>query len=287
MADIDPYAQLAVTQLTPRSPNLVDQVSEARRVTEAIMRANPLYNARVDGGLMVWRGNYAGGGGITDSYLWIGEVTPRDLNLNKPQRGMFITRDDPNHARVLWVYDASPVAGEPLRQTLTMHDADDRPLLREGNSGGTEWPFASIIMYPANTKSQVLKNDAGASEAFPILGAENSVINSGYETAWHGFGPMVGPILKFYGLIVTTSGGPTIEARYIVRWNDAENTTWTSPVVSVGPFVAFNHFLILNTKEALGKNLVGYECQIEWQGRVASGSYKWSYFYPKTYVSYG
>lgn len=287
MVDVDPYAQLAVTQLTPRSPNLVDQVSEARRVTEAIMRANPLYNARVDGGLMVWRGNYAGGGGITDSYLWIGEVSPLDLNLNKTQRGVFITRDDPKHARVLWIYDASPVAGEPLRQTLTMHDADDRPLLREGNNGGTAWPWGQIVMYPNQVKSFTVKNAAGANEDVPMLGAINSITTNSFETAWAGYGAMVGPIVKMFGTIVCTSPGPTIEARYIVHWNDPENTSWTSPVTSVPPFGAINHIVILDSKTVLGKLMTGYEVRVEWQGRVASGDYKWSYFHPKTFTSYG
>jgi hypothetical protein len=281
MADIDPYAQLAVTQLTPRSPNLVDQVSEAKRIAEAILRANPLYNARVDGGLMVWRGNYAGTGGINDSYLWIGEVTPMDLNLNKTQRGVFITRDDPKHARVLWVYDSSPEAGVPLRQTMTMHDADDRPLLREGNGGGAAWPYGMIPLYPQNAKFETVKNSAGVNEPMPLLAAQSSATSSSFENIWEGRGPQVGNRVKFEGAIITTSSGPTIEGRVVFTWDDPLNTVYTSPVVSVPSFNFFTHYLEIDTRAIFpDRYLVGYEVQVQWQGRTAAGSYKWSFMYP-------
>src|ERR1700742_3783786 len=147
MVDVDPYAQLQ--QLTPRPSNLVNAIDETRRALDASIRSNPLLNATVDSGLMIWRGNYAGLGGINDSFLWIGEVTPQDVFLNKRQRGFFVTRDDPRHAPAFWVYDPAP-SPSGLRQMVHISDSDGATILDEARGGGTRFPFGQVNLYPAS-----------------------------------------------------------------------------------------------------------------------------------------
>lgn len=211
MGNVNPFSQ--IQQLTPRNTNIVDAVAETRRITDAALRSNPLRNAIIDDGLMKWRGNYSGGP-LAGTYLWIGEFTPRDNVLDKQQRGFILSRDDPKKARALWMYDpyastSNPV-NQPLRQLLSMHDADDNPIMREGRSGGTAFPWANIPMYPQVSDFlgvEVWNGSIYQGINVPIMGAINGIRAGEVRELYRGFGPMVGTKLKVQGTGNTT--GPS------------------------------------------------------------------------------
>lgn len=149
--DVDPYAQLAATQLTPRSPNLVDAILETQRVAEAQARANPLTNAIVDGGLIRWRGNYSAAAGQQGYYARIGELddAPDDPVTGKPQRGLSIRRDDPSGSLAIRVYDhtANLHPAGPLRQKVAIFDYLGNRIIQEGEKGGLVAPQMAVVLY--------------------------------------------------------------------------------------------------------------------------------------------
>lgn len=288
MADIDPYGQ--IQQYTPRITTIVDAIAENKRVTEAAIRSNPLRNARVDDGLMVWRGNYAGQGGISDSYLWIGEIYPRDGVLNKAQRGFFITRDDPKHARAFWMYDeageaASP-SGPPLRQLISMHDADDRPLLREARNGGTEFPYGMIPLYGTRDSYYNVRVDAAGTMKFlPLLGP-NVVRAGGPYTMFRGYGPMVGNRVKvwLHGFSSTGSAVGGSWGLYLkINWNN-NSPEFVSGRIDCPAGGSQTFFWDIDFR---GQNKVGTEVNIQVVAEMLSGSDEWCYAYPQTAFSYG
>jgi len=283
MADIDPYGQ--IQQLTPRPTSIVDAISETKRITEAIMRSNPLRNARVDDGLMVWRGNYAGGGQVSDSYLWIGEFSPSDASLGKAQRGFLLTRDDPKHARALWMYDpyADTASGsQSLRQTLTMHDADDKPILREARAGGVQFPWSPIPLYPTQSLFITVATSGSTTESMPIIPAA-SATDGATKTLYRGYGPMTGHRLR--GMInVATTVNPTVGVKLFISFNNAAGTTRTTVEQFVGP--SSNVFLNFD-EDFAGLGVVGSEVQVQVQVRLTAGTFKWSFVFPMLCWSYG
>lgn len=288
MADIDPYGQ--IQQYTPRVTTIVDAIAENKRVTEAAIRSNPLRNARVDDGLMVWRGNYAGQGGINDSYLWIGEVYPADGVLDKPQRGVFITRDDPKHARAFWMYDpgaeeANPV-NRPLRQVVMIHDADDRPLMTEAYGGGAQFPYGQVPLYGTRDSYYNVRVDAGGTMKFlPVLGP-NVVRAGGLYTMFRGYGPMTGHRLKcwLHGFSSTGSAvGGSWGLFLRINFNDGSPQLDTGRIdCPAGGSATF--FWDLDFR---GQNKVGKEVSVQVMAEMLSGSDEWCYAYPQMCYSYG
>lgn len=273
MVDIDPYGQ--IQQLTPRGASIVDAVADAKRVIDAAVRTNPLTNARVDTGLMVWRGNYAGTGGIFDSYLWIGEVGPNDVFLNKPQRGFFVTRDDPRHAPAFWMYDWNP---QPtgLRQTIGISDSDNRPLLRESRNGGAEFPYGQVALYQA---SLVLIGGVPImSPAFPI--------NASARLLWIGYGPMTGSKLKMWLSALSFPAGVGAFDMYAkVYWDGDDGGSFTGPSFHVNDNTNTSVFWDFDFG---GQGKVGREVHVEiWAIRSGtSGTWNYGYVMPMLCYSY-
>lgn len=272
MADIDPYG--LDQQYTPRGSNIVDAIAETKRITEAALRANPLRNARIDDGLMQWRGNYAGGVANSGAYLWLGEFSPSDNVLKKPQRGFILTRDDPNHTAALWMYDpdaGSRGPGNPLRQRVIMRDADNKSMLVEGRQGGLEWPWFPIPMYPAQSDNP----GNGAAYRHAINGAQAGT----WRTLWHGAGPMVGPNIRWKADTNGTAS-QNVGVRFVITWDD--NTTFTSGGAS-GP-IPQN---LTETHSFAGQDKVGRGMTVELQGNVLSGPADFNWIYPVEMSSFG
>jgi hypothetical protein len=283
MADIDPYAQLAGTMRTPRSPTLVDQVAEAQRVAESIARANPLYNARIDGGLMIWRGNYAGAGGIADSLLWIGQFSPIDGSKGVGQRGFALTRDDPEHGWAFYMFDPqgeSRSSTDPLRQRVFIRDADNRQILTEARGGGTAFPVGQIPLYSSNLYFQATRTDSGTGmKSVPL---PPGTVQGGLNNYFKGYGPMVGHRLRFYGYC-WSSGSATFQVRFRAAFGDNQPDyvsgflTW-----SAGQSQNF-----LWDVDFAGQDKVGRIVAITVEAQVVSGTAEWCTIFPQQCYSYG
>lgn len=282
MADIDPFAQLAGTMLTPRSVSIVDQVAEAQRVAESIARANPLYNAKIDGGLMVWRGNYAGSGGIQDSLLWIGEMG-YDGVKGKPQRGFALTRDDPNHALALYMWDpqgSERDSGNQLRQRIFMQDNDQNQILTEARGGGVAFPVGVIPLYSSNLYFQTVRTDSGTgTKALPL---PPGTVQGGLNNYFKGRGPMTGHHLHTYGY-AWSSGSATFQVRVRYAFNDNQPDyvsawqTWTA-----GQSASFSWDV-----DFAGQNKVGRMVNVTIEAQVTSGTAEWCSIFPQWCYSYG
>lgn len=208
MPDLNPEAQ--AQQLTPRRADLVDALSEVRRVSDATVKANPLRNAVVDDGLMRWRGNYGG------DFMWVGEFTPEDPVLDKPQRGVILRRDDPSGTDILRAYDPNPDPSGPLRQRLIMLDANGNTLLQEGDLGGLVFPQSAV---PLNV-----------GRAYEPAGAPKvNVLSLGAGT-WYevhtGWVPNTGHKWRHYTVIVA-GGSPPIEYEMRLHLGGYVGGTWT------------------------------------------------------------
>lgn len=159
MVDVDPRD--TQDRYTPREPTIVDAVAEAKRIADSILRSNPLKDATIGSGLTKWTGNYGG------DLVWIGEFQPYDPNLvnefgkPKPQRGVTIVRDDPKRQAAFYMYDWYTTAGVPLRQKIGMGDADGRTIMREGKTGGVEYPMHNVGLL----QSGVVRNNTSSASA--------------------------------------------------------------------------------------------------------------------------
>jgi len=282
MADIDPYSQ--IQQLTPRPTSIVDAIAESKRIAEAIMRSNPLRNARVDDGLMVWRGNYAGSGGLADSYLWIGEFSPRDAALDKQQRGFLLTRDDPKHAAALWMYDPfadSRGPGNPLRQTLQMKDADGAQIMSEAQGGGTAFPFGIVPLYGTASSYYLIRTDAGATlKQLPVFGSYR--VTGGQRTYYEGYGAMTGHRLRTYLFGNSTSTG-VFGVHIQVSFDDGSATFFSGRIdCAAGGSADF-----LWDLDFAGQGKVGKRVHVRVVAEILSGSDEWCLFFPGYCYSYG
>jgi hypothetical protein len=270
MGEVNPYGQ--AQQFTPRDTNIVDAIAETKRITDAALRSNPLRNARVDDGLMQWRGNYSGGVANSGAFLWVGEFSPIDGVLGKSQRGFVLTRDDPKHAAALWMYDpagstANPIS-QPLRQRIFMRDADNRPFLEEGVKGGASFPWCAIPLFPA-------QSDSPGSLAYrhAINGA-----NGTFRTLWQGRAPMVGPFLKWHAF-VTGTAGQVLAVRVVLTWSDG--STYTSSGLT-GTVAHLDQVLDFS-----GQGKVGQGVNVELQGGIVSGPADFNWIYPTECNSFG
>lgn len=143
-------------QYTPRDFSALDVVQAAKRTADAILRANPLVNAVVSHGLMVWKGNHVDNVGDKTDYLWIGDFFPADPTMGGiPQKGFVIRRDDSTSSGVqegtvvFAMYDHDPGGGGlGLRQTIHWESLDQRNLWSESRQGGQAWPEFPIPMGP-------------------------------------------------------------------------------------------------------------------------------------------
>lgn len=283
MADIDPYAQLASTALTPRSPNIVDAVAETARIAEAQMRSNPLYNAKIDGGLMVWRGNYAGGGGIQDSLLWIGGFSPNDGSKNVPQRGFALTRDDPKHGWALYMFDPqgeSRSGSDPLRQRVFMRDADNNQILSEARGGGLSWPLGQVPLYSSNQAFQAVRTDAGTGMKSIPLGP--GTVQGGLNNYFKGYGPMVGHRLKVF-LNGFSSGPATFQYRFRAMFFDNQSD-YVSTWATVGAGQAIDTVWDI---DFAGQDKVGRIVHVILEAQVTAGTAEWCTLTPVHCYSYG
>jgi hypothetical protein len=162
-------SDISASQPYPLQPNLFAVVSETQRVANQILRSNPLANAVTTYGLMKWVGRYGG------NYLWIGEFYPGDPNQHSPtgavlpQMGFSLVRDDPKEQSAFVMYDWDPYVGGPLRQKVSMHDADGRTIYSEGESGGWGWPRFPITMGQTNA------TQTNTSPATTLFGRSNVV----------------------------------------------------------------------------------------------------------------
>jgi hypothetical protein len=282
MADIDPYVQLAGTMRTPRSPTIVDQVAEAQRVAESIARSNPLYNARIDGGLMVWRGNYAGSGGIQDSLLWIGELG-YDAVMDKPQRGFALTRDDPNHALAFYMWDpqgADRGPGNQLRQRVFIQDNDQKQIITEARGGGVAFPVGQIPLYSSNLYFQTVRTDAGTgTKAIPL---PPGTVQGGLNNYFKGYGPMVGHRLRVFGY-AWSSGSATFQVRFRAAFGD-NAADYVSPFLT---WTAGQSQNFLWDVDFAGQDKVGRIVQITIEAQVTAGTAEWCTIFPQQCYSYG
>lgn len=288
MVSIDVTAQ--VQQYTPRNTTIVDAVADTKRVLDAQIRANPLRNAFINDGLMRWKGNYSGG--VNASYLWIGEFTPVDAVLNKPQRGFILSRDDPKRAAALWMYD--PNAGsanpstQPVRQLLIMHDADDNTIMQEGIGGGTAFPYGIIPMNPVSFtfyQVQVPPASPATSKYLPIIPASHSNFSTTASELYRGFGPMVGHKLKLYLICassVSAPVGPSFLVYAVLTWNDG--TTFTTTTVTTASGATTTPFWDL---DFTGQNKVGKEVEVQVYAKLVSGGGEWNWTFVQACYSYG
>jgi hypothetical protein len=143
---------MASPYFAPEPPSDTRILAEVRRIAEQILRSNPLENARVDGGLTRWVGNYGG------EFAWFGEFLPQDPNTGQAQRGISLVRDDPKRKTAFAMFDPNPRAGQPLRQRVYMDDADGRRLLHEGDDGGLGYPYFPVMMFRADAGGYVQTN---------------------------------------------------------------------------------------------------------------------------------
>lgn len=253
MVDINP--QDTVNKYAPRQTDLVDAAAEANRIAAQALRSNPLKNAIVDSGLTRWTGNYGG------DLLWVGEFFPPDANLVddfgnlKPQRGVSLVRDDPKHGSALSLYDGSPVAGEPLAQTLTMSDGNGRRLLQEAfNQKGRRYPDKAIPMYAR------ISVDTGGNA-------------SSDEIAWMGSGNLIGTHVDFNSS--WTVGGGTAGINGFLRVNGVGGTTVNSSAFSgTGANGSFNVTLDCSAIYDNGEDFI----TVEWHIWRFSGT---NLYYPR------
>lgn len=266
MGDIDPTAQ--AQDYTPRQPTLVDAVLDARRIADAQMRSNPLRNAKIDDGRMEWRGNYAGG--VGSSFLWIGEFSPNDRILNKPQRGFILTRDDSKHSPAFWMYDPFPDPAKPLRQLIRISDADGASLLIESREGGVQFPWTVIPMYDAQSD-----NVGNGTTYRSAINASNGSL----RTLFRGAGPMTGGRVRCKMEMTTTAGQTLL---MLIKITFSDNTVYTSPGLSVAS-VGFPSFDL--DLRSLGKAGMGFTAEV--QSGVSVGGLNFTWLYMIEFSIYG
>jgi len=227
MVDVNP--QSTMSRYTPRPSDLVDAVAETRRIADQQMRANPLTNARTDNGLTRWMGNYG------DALVWIGDITPYDLNLvndygaQKYQRGFVLRRDDPGLAFALTLYDSSPTAGLPLKQTLTISDGTGTRMLQEAfNQQGRRFPDKAIPMYPRIA----IDSGGNATVAELVWAGEANLIGTHvhFVAQWSTSGATLSQYLVFSGGGVTittptTSSPPNTRVDITSIWQASDYVT--------------------------------------------------------------
>ena len=223
MADIDPYAQ--VQRYSPWNVTLIDAIAEAKRVTTAIMQANPLRNAVVDDGLMRWRGKYG------DDFLWVGEIQPVDPTDGLPQRGFVVRRDDPGGHEALAVYDFAPKVGDPLRQKVLQRDADSRLMFQEGSDGGVYWPYSAMSVFADN----VFEHE-GAPRIKPL-----SIGTFAWRNLWKMSGSLTGPIVRCMPIIVS-GGSPPIQYDVRLRAWVWTGSNWETAVSDIEPGSGVTHY---------------------------------------------
>jgi hypothetical protein len=231
MVDINPGDSVA--KFSPRQPTLVDAVAETKRVSDQLMRSNPMENAVVTKGLTTFVGNYGG------DFAWFGEFYPADANLTddfggpEPQRGVVIQRDDPQQNFAYVMYDPHPQAGVPLRQRVAMYDADGRRTWMEGDTGGQHWPRHHIPVYPRNAYSNATSQEIVASGSSTLVGRH---LQYGFIVRTFPLWPVQGA--PGFGNVNVPLFRAGADAAMRVEWQlqvSAADINVFSPVNSVGP----------------------------------------------------
>jgi hypothetical protein len=137
----------------PRDPSLIDNIAYTQRVTESILRNNPLTDATVSSGLLRWIGNYVSGPGPDMiNFLWIGEFFPADVNLGgRAQRGFSLVRDDSRGGvSAIAMFDPNPSASPGLKQVLFITSGDGKRIFTESRDGGQQWPEYPAMVVPVD-----------------------------------------------------------------------------------------------------------------------------------------
>lgn len=244
MVDINPRE--TISKFTPRDTNLVDALAEAKRIAEQQMRSNPLKDAQIDSGLTRWVGNYGG------DLVWIGEFLPPDHNQfdqygnMRPQRGVSIVRDDPQHKAAFSMYDFDPRTGVPLRQRVYIHDADGNKLMMEGYTGGRAFPDHPIPMYAR-------------------VNIEAGLSNGSDDIIWGGSSNIVGNNLQFQG-IISSSG--TVGTTYFIRAAANNGVNVDSPTRVVSGSVNVSEQLDLTAVRLAGADFA----DVQWHMFRSSGT---------------
>lgn len=137
-------------QYTPRDLSALDILQSSKRTADAILRNNPLTNARISHGLMVWVGNHVKTGSSDKvEFFWVGDFLPADTTMGGiPQKGVVMFRDDATGGQYAWaLYDHDPGGGGlGLRQTIHLRSGDGKRMHTEARHGGMQWPQSDIYM---------------------------------------------------------------------------------------------------------------------------------------------
>lgn len=256
-------------QYTPRTPTALDVVKDAKRTADAILRSNPLTNAVVSEGLLRFVGNHVDVNGDKINFLWIGEFTPPDTTLGKPQRGIVMWRDDSAGAAVndgvlaFALYDHDP-GGDSLglRQTMHFNSVDNKALMLEARHGGFSFPRTNITMYEGSGTNR---------NRWP------SITSTSFVTVFEGFVSCVGNNV-YARYWVGTPAGTTAEFRVTASWGSGSATGATH---SQGSATFGLEEYTLDVTGARGDAAM----QVKVEGRVASGAGPVD-FAPVSFVNY-
>lgn len=252
VADVNP--QDTVARLTPRATDLVDAIANAERIAAGSLRSNPMENAVVTQGLTRFVGNYGG------DFAWFGEFFPPDQNLIddfgnlQPQRGISFVRDDPQHNSAFAMYDWNPQPGVPLRQKVSMHDADGKVTYQEGVNGGRAFPDTPLIMYQRETIDP--NGITLGSDTVMYSGSGNL---TGRKVDFHASWASVGTV-TVSAYLQLTGGGVTVQTPTVVQ-SGAQNFIYTG--LDVGTIFDASDFV-----------------QVEWHAWRSAGT---GSFFPRIY----
>lgn len=284
-------SDISVGQNYPQQPSLFTAVAETQRVANQILRSNPLANAVTTYGLMQWLGRYG------SYYLWIGEFSPNDPNKldpqgnTLPQMGFVLRRDDAKQNYAIELYDYDPYVGGPLRQKLQFRDADGRPLMGEGESGGWGWPRFPVPMYqtnPAQTntasavtlfgRSQVVGRHIDfmfAVNAVPMwtftgaAGFGNAAVplwtagpNAGFQLTWN--------LQVLIGANTVTTPNATTTGGFVQSTLDL-GTSWMPTTAADYMILNFNSWITGGSNNAYQVNPVFFHNVTLWTNRQAEG----------------
>lgn len=203
----------------PKSPSLVDNIGYTQRVTESILRNNPLTDATVSRGLIRWIGNYISGGGPDKiNYLWIGEFFPADPNLGGvAQRGFSLVRDDSRGGvSAIAMFDPDPTASPGLKQILFITSGDNKRIFSEHRDGGQQWPQFPVTVNPTGGNVALWPTTTAGTYSTLAEGKANILGNQLHYRVWAATD--TGATGDFQVRVVT-SGGDLVSATHSLLAN--------------------------------------------------------------------
>lgn len=187
----------------PQALSVLDTISYVKRVTDSILRNNPLTNALISEGLMRWRGHYNNTAGNPIDFVWIGEFFPADTNISPttPQRGISIVRDDSRGGQTaINLYDPYPAGGGGLKQRLFIGSGDGQRLYDEHRNGGWAWPEVNIAMAALPDNPLTWPVTSSTATAWPLSEGRVSIVGHRIH----------------YRIYCSTDGGATAEFKVAI-----------------------------------------------------------------------